>query len=419
MNNSVKVEILAVGDELLYGSLVDTNSAYLAEQCQQAGMEVIRHSCVGDNLEMLTSTLIEISQRADVAIVTGGLGPTLDDLSREAAAKAKDVDLTLNKEALAEIQSFFAKLDRPMPETNVRQALFPKDSAYLPNPIGTAPGFNMQLQKTSYFFVPGVPNEMKKMFQEQVLPKILQKYNGTLHAISLLTLSTFGISEAALGEHLEKVAKNFQQVKFGTRAVFPEIQIKIFVDSENPSQTKDLENKAKAAVFDQLGNWIFSADSQPLYSIVASELKQSNLKIALTEIEIGGLLSDWFTSISPASALFTTAKIIDKNTFASLSQNSSLDANALMKYASHIMKSESTAYSIVVYGTLDSGEVSVAIADENLVSYHSCTLPLSTTDHKKKFFAAFVLDLLRRRFLKLQALKDIFGKPIENTYLAL
>lgn len=225
----MRVEILAVGDEILYGTLVDTNTAYLAEQCQLMGIEVVRHSCVGDDLEQLSTILSEMSKRADIALVSGGLGPTLDDLSREAAAKAGGLQLELYPEALQAIKDIFKKLERSMPEANIKQAYLPKGSFCLANPIGTAPGFMLEISSTDFFFMPGVPREMKQMFADQVLPKLLEKHGEKLQFAYTKTINTFGISEAVLGSHLEQIVKALPQVKLGTRAILPEIQVKISV----------------------------------------------------------------------------------------------------------------------------------------------------------------------------------------------
>jgi nicotinamide-nucleotide amidase len=422
MNKNIRVEILAVGDELLYGSLVDTNSSYLAEQCQLVGMEMIRHSCVGDNLEHFVTILSEMHKRADIVIVTGGLGPTLDDLSREAAAKAGNVNLILNHEALAEIEAFFAKLGRSMPEVNTRQAYFPKDSQYLSNPIGTAPGFTLQIKGVDYFFVPGVPREMKNMLHEQVIPRILQKYQGKLYSTCTKSLNTFGISEGVLGEHLEAVAEKFPQVKFGTRAVFPEVQIKLYVQSTDQNEAQDLLNQATAAVNKSLGSWIYSSADQTMPVTILDLLHKEKSKIALTEIDSGGLLADWLTNTPNSFDILMAANVIGKAKFKPLFSELSSDSDAIMNIAREVQAAEQATYSIVVYGIIadglskdnneDAGTVYIAIADKDSVVCYLCSLPLGGVEYKKRFFATLALDLLRRKILKLEMLNAILGKQL-------
>ena len=148
-------EILATGDEIRTGALVDSNSAYIAESLEQAGIAVVRHNSVGDDLTILGSILAEIGSRADIAVVTGGLGPTIDDLTAEAAAKAGGVKLILDRVALGAIEKFFKVLKRPMSNSNKKQALLPEGAKRLDNPIGTAPGFMLKIDRCFFFLSAG------------------------------------------------------------------------------------------------------------------------------------------------------------------------------------------------------------------------------------------------------------------------
>jgi len=150
-------EILATGDEIRSGALIDSNSAHIAQQLEEAGVEVIRHSCTGDDLDVLASILREIGDRSDIAVVTGGLGPTADDLSAEAAATATGVDLVLDNKALGWVEEAFEKRKWPMSESNKKQAVLPEGAEPLYNPVGTAPGFLLKIGRCSFFFLPGVP----------------------------------------------------------------------------------------------------------------------------------------------------------------------------------------------------------------------------------------------------------------------
>ena len=165
-------EILATGDEIRSGALIDSNSAYIAEKLQEAGIPVTRHSCVGDDLDVLISILKEISTRVDICVVTGGLGPTTDDLSSEAAAAAADETLLLDTQALSDIEAFFRSRKRDMAESNRKQALLPRTAEAMYNPIGTAPGFRLKIDRCVFFFLPGVPPEMKRMLAHEVFPRI-------------------------------------------------------------------------------------------------------------------------------------------------------------------------------------------------------------------------------------------------------
>ncbi len=174
----MKIELIATGDEILTGALTDTNSSWLAEELQKTGNWVCRHVTVGDDLAELAVQFKETSLRADVAIVTGGLGPTTDDLTAAAMADATGQPLIFNAEAFETVETFFRRLDRPMSDSNRKQALLPKGAGVLPNRVGTAPGFSIRMNRCTFFCLPGVPPEMKRMFHETVLPAIAAMQAG-------------------------------------------------------------------------------------------------------------------------------------------------------------------------------------------------------------------------------------------------
>ncbi|MEO5731877.1 MAG: competence/damage-inducible protein A, partial [Byssovorax sp.] len=168
----LRCEILSTGDEVLTGMIADTNAAFLADQMGSLGFEVLRHTTVGDDRAILEETLRTLGARADVVLCTGGLGPTVDDLTTEVAAGILGVGMKLDEPALAYMEGLWKRRGRPMPENNRKQAMLPEPADVLTNPIGTAPGFSVQIGKAHFFFMPGVPREMKKMFAEQVIPHL-------------------------------------------------------------------------------------------------------------------------------------------------------------------------------------------------------------------------------------------------------
>ena len=222
-------EILSTGDEIRVGSIVDTNSAYIAQMLEANGLEVLRHTCVGDDMDALVSVIKETARRSDIAVVTGGLGPTPDDLTSEAAAKAAGTALFLDPLALTAIENLFKNRKRPMPPSNRKQAMFPKGADPIPNPLGTAPGFQLKIDGCSFFFMPGVPSEMKRMMSAEVLPRI-STIQGDHQTVSMVrTICSFGITEAETGERLAAVSSEFPDIKIGLRAEFPVIQTRLYV----------------------------------------------------------------------------------------------------------------------------------------------------------------------------------------------
>ena len=202
-------EILATGDEIRSGTLVDSNSAYIAQKLEESGVAVVRHHSVGDDIPVMISVLQEIASRADVSIVTGGLGPTSDDLTAEAAAMAAGVALFQSPDALRQVESFFKAFHRPITASNIKQSFLPESSTCLANPIGTAPGFMMKLGRCLFFFLPGVPSEMRRMLSESVLPRIEALCGGIRQFRRVKTLTTFGLTESLTGERLKEFSGFF------------------------------------------------------------------------------------------------------------------------------------------------------------------------------------------------------------------
>ena len=167
-------EILATGDEIRSGALIDSNSAHIAQKLEEAGVAVVRHNCVGDNLNQLIQVIQEMGTRADIAIVTGGLGPTADDLTAAAAAKAVGRPLEKSDAAWKSIDEYFSARHREVSDANRKPAYLPQGAQCLPNRVGTAPGFSLDIGACRFFFIPGVPFEMRRMLEDHILPHLDQ-----------------------------------------------------------------------------------------------------------------------------------------------------------------------------------------------------------------------------------------------------
>ena len=273
-------EILSTGDEIRTGSIVDTNSAYIAQMLEANGLHVFRHSCVGDDMDTLVSILREISTRSDIAVVSGGLGPTQDDLTTEAAARAAGVALFMDALALTAIENLFRSRKRPMPPSNRKQAMFPNGAEHIANPLGTAPGFQIKMKRCLFFFLPGVPSEMRRMVSAEVIPRII-KIQGYPKAVSMVkTLSCFGITEAETGERLEELSPEFPNIKMGLRAEFPVIQIKLYLRAEDKQGIEAQAQEVTQRIVERLGKHVFSVTGNPLEAEVGDLLRQKQATIA-------------------------------------------------------------------------------------------------------------------------------------------
>lgn len=307
-------EILSTGDEIRTGTLVDTNSAYIAQELEGMGVRVLRHLTVGDDLTELAAVLQEIGSRADIAVVTGGLGPTSDDLSAEAAASAAGVPLVLDPEALRRIEGFFDRIGRPMGDNNRKQALLPESAVRIDNPIGSAPGFHLLIGKCRCFFLPGVPLEMKRMLQESVLPTIDTLLGSGERPIRIVTtLSSFGYGESMTAEKLTDFDAAFPDIRLGYRAKFPEVQIKLYLEGTDRLKLEARSLEAAGWVKERLGGRVFSDRGESMPEVIGRLLVERGATLAVAESCTGGLISHWITNVAGSSRYFLSAAVTYAN----------------------------------------------------------------------------------------------------------
>ena len=299
---SLRCEILSTGDEVLTGMIADTNAAFLADQMGSLGFEVLRHTTVGDDRSMLEKAFRELGEIADVVLCTGGLGPTVDDLTTEVAAAVLGAELVLDEAALAQMEGFWSARGRVMPENNRRQALLPKPAEVLKNPIGTAPGFTVRIGRAQFFFMPGVPREMKKMFAEQVIPRLdLLRPEPTVFEVRVFR--SFGLTESQTDQMLAGLEQRFPEVKLGFRAHFPEIQIKLTVKGPDVAAAKARVEAASEDVRQRLGAHVFS-EGAPIEEVVGDGLRRDGATVATAESCTGGLVAQMITAIAGSSDYF-------------------------------------------------------------------------------------------------------------------
>ena len=306
-------EILSTGDEVRSGALVDSNSAHIAEVLEEASLEVTRHSTVGDDLAAISSIIKEIGARSDVAVVTGGLGPTTDDLSAEAAAMAAGVDLCEDDSALLLIESFFKKRQRLMNPLNKKQAMLPEGSKCLENPVGSAPGFAIRIENCLFFFLPGVPSEMKKMLSEKVIPEISDLQGGIREFSLIRSISTFGLTEAAVNENLLSIIDDYPGIKLGLRATFPEIHVKLYARGIDEKKVSELLERATESVINKLGKRVLSSKGEPMELVVGNILKTKKATLAVAESCTGGLISNMITNVPGSSDYFLFSGVTYSN----------------------------------------------------------------------------------------------------------
>ncbi len=298
------VELVAVGTELLLGQLVDTNSAHVAAALAENGIDCFASHAVGDNRERIAALFREILERADGAISTGGLGPTVDDLTKEAVADALGLALELDRHALAEIEGFFASIGRTMRENNRKQAYLPTGSVPLPNPHGTAPGF-VALRADGKFVacMPGVPREMKPMLAERLLPWLRARF-GVREGIVTRVLHTVNIGESEIDHRIADLFASSENPKIAVLAHDYRCDVKIMAKAESVERALAAIAPLEAELSARLQGHIFGTDATTLESALLALLDERNESLAVAESCTGGRISAAITAVPGASRHF-------------------------------------------------------------------------------------------------------------------
>ena len=288
----MRIEIICTGDEVLTGKIVNTNFSYMSQKLEDVGLSVHWGTTVGDDRESLLEAFRLASQRADAVIVNGGLGPTVDDLSQEVAAQAAGVDLVLNEEWLEKMESFFTKRSRIMPPNNRKQAMLPAIAEVIDNPIGTACGFALDIGRARFYFTPGVPRELRRMLEEQVIPRLLAR-GGTPATIHLKRFHSYGLGESHVDALLAGVEELVPDgsVKLGFRAHYPQLETKLTVRGADMDDVRRKLQPVQAEVRKRLGNFIMAEDDQTLEGVVLAELTRKAGTLALVETFTSGQMA--------------------------------------------------------------------------------------------------------------------------------
>lgn len=290
--------VFCIGTEITRGELVNTNAAWLAAALTDVGFDVVEEVSAPDDKAKIVSTLQRLSRKARVIVVTGGLGPTTDDLTAEAVADALGVSLVRDDSSLEAIRRRFERLGRPMNESNKKQADFPRGAEILPNPIGTAPGFMVRIDEALAFFMPGVPKEMMQMFEEQVAPRIRVLAPSTHHQIRL---RTFGMPESAVGEKLAGLEAENPGVIIGYRAHFPEIEVKVLARAQSNGDARALCERVTEEVRTRLASVLYGEGDDTYAGVVGRALRSKSLTLAIAESCTGGLVGHMITREAGAS----------------------------------------------------------------------------------------------------------------------
>ena len=306
----MRVEILCTGDEILTGKTINTNYSHIARRLVEVGLGVHWGTTVGDDRESLLKAFHQAGERADAVIVNGGLGPTVDDLSQEIAAQACGVELVLSDYWMKRMEESYARRGRVMPPNNVKQAMLPANAEFIDNPIGTACGFAVTIGKARFFFTPGVPREMRRMIDEQVLPRILAM-SGVTGVTRLKRFHTFGIGESRADQMLGDidVFKDEGGIKLGFQAHYPQLETKLALRADDETALTALLAPAEAEVRRRLGNFIVAEDDQTIEGVILGRLLATGSTLAIAETVTGGHLAARIAPLPGAERAFRRGTI--------------------------------------------------------------------------------------------------------------
>lgn len=295
------VEIVSIGTELLLGQIVDTNAAWLSARLAEVGVGVYRRTTVGDNLPRIVAALREALERADGVITIGGLGPTDDDLTREALASVLGEPLVLDEGEAARLREFFAARGRTANERQLRQALRPANAQPIPNPNGTAPGLYVEWNGKLIFALPGPPNEFQPMATDAVLPRLAGRTGGRVIRSRVLRLCGIGESdaEAQLSDLIHS-----ENPTLAPLAKLGEVHFRITARADSPDAAEQMIAQMEYAVRERLGAFIFGVDETTLEQAVVQSLIEAGQSLAVAESCTGGLLGHRITSVSGSSEVF-------------------------------------------------------------------------------------------------------------------
>nr|WP_220495185.1 nicotinamide mononucleotide deamidase-related protein YfaY [Pantoea pleuroti] len=371
--------MLSTGDEVLHGQIVDTNAAWLADMLFQQGLPMTSRTTVGDSLESLIATLQARSREADVLIVNGGLGPTSDDLSALAAARACGVELEVQQEWLEQMEAWFASRGRVMAASNRKQAEIPANAELIDNPVGTACGFALQLNRCWMFFTPGVPSEFKVMVEQQIIPRLKAKFSPPEPPICL-RLTTFGRGESDIAAELEPLALP-EGVVMGYRSSMPIIEIKL----TGPASQRVAMEQVWQQVRLQLAECTIFEGTEGLPALLARELEQRGEQLAVSEQYTAGLL---YWQLAGASVPLRGADIFPP-------RQETLEQQVIRTRELAAQQQAALALSV---GSLEQEEISVALHTPD--GSFGQRVKFSTGRHnletRQKVVAMMAMNMLRR-----------------------
>lgn len=397
--------ILSIGSELTTGQTVDTNSAWLSRRLAEIGVVVRMHVTVADELDPIREAIDRAARAADVVLVTGGIGPTADDLTRHALAAAMHAPLELHPPSIVQIRAFFARRGRDMPEANTVQAMFPAGTTPIENTCGTAPGIHARLHDADLFVFPGVPREMQVMYDRSALPVLARRAGGG--RILMRTILTYGAGESDVGERILDLMQRGRNPSVGTTAQQTTIGVRIVAYGRSADDAQRLLDADAAEVRRRLGILVFGEGNDTLADAVARLLIERRQTVVTAESCTGGLVAKRLTDVPGSSAYFLESVVT--YAYASktrrlgvpaelLTQRGAVCAEVAEHMATAARRQAGADYALSVTGI--AGPTG-GTADKPVgLVYFGLATPAGCTTHERRFGAEFTRDEIRDRACK-------------------
>lgn len=411
-----KAYIVSTGTELLLGTTMDTNSVFISEKLFENGIRVVGKSVVGDNEESIRRAFRLGIESADVVISSGGLGPTLDDLTKTIACEVMDCTMEMIEEEVQRLKDYFARRQRKMPEINLKQAMFPPEANILRNNLGSAPGMYLNRNGKIIILLPGPLREMKPMFVESALPMLVNDFGPECRRAYMRTIKVLGPGESQVDEILAEVIDDPRGCSLALLAKDGEVHVKVTAEGTDEDASKAILDELTARINAKIGQSVFGYDEDTLVSVVAELLKERGRKLALAESCTGGLISKMITDLAGSSDYFwgsvTSYSNESKMLFlgvkqATLEQYGAVSPETAREMAMGIRSRAGVDYGIGITGIAgpDGGSESkpVGLVYIALADGEDCLLKemrfVGGRDGIRALSARTALDILRRRIL--------------------
>lgn len=412
----MRIEILCTGDEILTGKTVNTNYSHMAQRFVEVGLTVAWGTTVGDDRGSLATAFRQASARADAVVVNGGLGPTIDDLSQEVAAEVAGVELELHEGWLLHIEEYYSRSDRLMPSNNRKQAMLPIGSELIDNPIGTACGFALTINGTRFFFTPGVPREMKRMIDQQIIPR-LQLLSGLKVVTRLKRFHSFGIGESRVDQLLHDVVDAVVggSVKLGFQSHYPQLETKLALQGKSAEEIQRILDPIEIVIRERLGNFIVAEDDQTLERRIMDALRECGGTLSTMEMFTGGSIAARLLPLAGTEGLIKRgivsrdlAQLIDAAGVKRGGAFTEVSCETAVALANGLRGRSGSSHALVVLIALDEGNqrkgfggnIFIAVADNKSTSSRRARL-LGSREWVRLGAIEMGLDCLRRYLYRL------------------